>query len=802
MNKKIELLAPVGSKESLYAAINNGADAVYLGGKLFNARQFASNFDSNELKEAVKFAHFNNVRVYVTVNILIRNSEVENILDYIKFLYEIDVDAIIVQDLGIASLVKKIFPDMDLHASTQMTIHNLYGAKFLEDMGFKRVVLARETPIEEIKKIKENTNIEIESFIHGALCVSYSGACLMSSLIGGRSGNRGTCAQPCRMKYSLVDLKKNSIKSFENSHLISTRDLNTLEHLDEIIESGVSSLKIEGRMKRPEYVATIVKSYKKALEKGKSSIDENDKKDVEQIFNREFTKGITLGDFGKNFISTHRPDNRGILLGKIVSSDKDYINLKLEEDLSIGDGIEYKLSDGKYRGQKSKTSGKKGSIIKLKKPKFILEDSEVYRTSSVDLLERADISYKIDKKPIDIEIEIHLNEFPNLRLKYKDIDINVIGDYRVEKANKRALDIQTLKGQLSKLGNTNYYLNDIDINLGDNLFLPLGVINNLRREAVEKLDNILLRFNKRNTIEDNIYKSLKEDALNLKPIKREHNRKISIKIKNKEQFKQLDLNKIDRIYLEFHEDIKDILDILNQRKIEVFISTERILHDKDFNRLGKFLDEIKDFIDGVIVSNLGSLKYIKDRFNFKIHTDIGLNVFNSYTVDYLNSIGVDSMSLSPELNLEQIRDISNDIKGNLESVVYGYLPSMILRTCPLALVKGCKDDSKCEKCNLSSGYGLKDRMNMVFPLIRNDRYTTVYNSVPIMVLDNLDDIYKAGISISRLDFTIEKDNIRIVQNGFYDYANQSIKDKEMKTIVKEFKTHTNITKGHFYRGVI
>lgn len=801
MDKKIELLAPVGSQESLYAAINNGADAVYLGGKLFNARQFASNFGYEKLKTAVEFAHFHGVKVYVTVNILIHNREVEEILDYIKFLYEIDVDAIILQDLGIANLVRKMFPDMQLHASTQMTINNLYGAKFLEEMGFSRVVLARETPIEEIKRIKMNTNIEIEHFIHGALCVSYSGQCLMSSLIGGRSGNRGRCAQPCRMKYSLVNLKKNKIKSLENSHIISTRDLNTLEHLEKIIDSGVTSLKIEGRMKRPEYVATVVKTYRKALDRGKASISKDDKKDIHQIFNREFTKGISLGDFGNNFLSTERPDNRGIPLGKIINMDNKYIYLKLEEDLQKGDGIEYKLSNGSYRGERAKVSGNKGDTIKLEKPKFILKNSTVYKTSSIDLLKRADISYRVVKRPVDMKIKVKKDEFPSLRLNYKDISIDVIGDFKVEEAKKLALDSETLKEQLSKLGNTNYYLKDIEIDLSSNVFLPLGVINNLRREAIEKLDGILLNFNNRKKIDEGDYKTLKEDILNLKPIEKDYKRKISIRIRDKSQFNQLDLNSLDRIYLEFYDDIEDILNTLNKRDIEVYISTMKILYNEDFKRLDKFLNRYKDLIQGVSVSNLGTLKYIKDNFKFKIHTDIGLNILNSYTIDYLHSIGVDSMCLSPELNLKEIKDIHKSIKGNLESIVYGYLPSMILKTCPLALVKGCKDDRDCKDCNLASGYGLKDRMNMIFPLVRDSGHTIVYNSVLLMVLDNLNDIYKSGISMAKIDFTIEKDNIREIQDWFYRYTKGSIKYKEAKNIVDEFKTHTDITKGHFYRGV-
>lgn len=360
--KNIELLAPVGNMESLYAAIQNGADAVYLGGKLFNARHSASNFENEEIKEAVKYAHLRGVKVYITANILIDNSEMESVIDYIKFLYQADVDAIIVQDMGLANMIKKFFPKLEIHASTQMTINNLYGAEFLHDMNFSRVVLARETPLDEIKHISENTPIELEAFIHGALCISYSGQCLMSSVIGGRSGNRGKCAQPCRMPSSLVDKDGRLLEDWDKKHILSTRDLNTIDDIDRIIDAGIISLKIEGRMKRAEYVATIVKNYRKAIDQGIDSLDIKDREDIEQIFNREFTKGAMLESFGDDFVSVDRPDNRGLFIGKVSRADKYKVYIELEKDINIGDGIEFRLSDGDTKGLKSTIEAKAGEI--------------------------------------------------------------------------------------------------------------------------------------------------------------------------------------------------------------------------------------------------------------------------------------------------------------------------------------------------------------------------------------------------------------------------------------------------------
>jgi putative protease len=339
LNNEIELLAPVGSVDSLKAAVQNGANAVYLGGKNFNARQYASNFAYDEILEAVVYAHLRDVKVYITLNILLDESELSDAIDYVRYLRKIGVDAIIVQDVGFASIIREVFPDMEIHASTQMTVNNIYGIEHLEKMGFKRAVLAREVPLNELKSISSKTDMELEVFVHGALCFSYSGQCLMSSFIGGRSGNRGTCAQPCRMPYTPVDEKGNSLLDFDKLHLLSTRDLNTIEEINELVLSGVKSFKVEGRMKRPEYVATVISAYRKAIDFGIESISTEEKNDIETIFNRGFTKGLTFNDFGRDFVNVDRPDNRGRVIGKITDTDKRGISIKFNEDASAGDGI-------------------------------------------------------------------------------------------------------------------------------------------------------------------------------------------------------------------------------------------------------------------------------------------------------------------------------------------------------------------------------------------------------------------------------------------------------------------------------
>jgi len=804
VTEKIELLAPVGSFEALYAAVQNGANAVYLGGKAFNARHYASNFDFEQMKEAVNYAHLRDVKVYVTVNILLDDTELEEALDYIKFLYEIDVDGIILQDLGLASIIRDFFPDFHIHGSTQMTINNLPGAEFLYDMGFTRVVLARETPIDEIKYIHNNTPIELEAFIHGALCMSYSGQCLMSSIIGGRSGNRGRCAQPCRMVYSIVGNKGNILKNWDKKYVLSTRDLNTLDNIKEIIDSGIISLKIEGRMKRPEYVATVVSKYRKVIDEGRDSLSFEDRRDVEQIFNRGFTKGLMFGDFGKDFSSIDRPDNRGILVGKVIDVDKYKVYILLQDDVGQGDGIELVTANGEYKGTIVPYKGKKGSTLVIEKPGYILKDSLVYKTSSIDLLNRAKLSYNKEniKHPIDMEVEIKIGKRPTLRMKYEEKIIDVEIEKIVEEGQKVKLTEEKVVEQLSKLGDTVYTLNSISVNLDDNSYLPVSALNQLRREATGKLDKLLMNKNNRPPIDEESYRKKKREFFNYKKINRKMDNSISVKVSSIEQFNQLDLNKLDRIYLGFYNDLDLVLDKINSFGKEIFIWTDKILYQRDLEHIGELIEPIKDKIHGISVSNLGSLKYFKDRFELKIHGDIGLNVFNSSTINYLNKIGLDSITLSPELNFSQIARINEKSNGINEVIVYGYLPLMITRYCPMSVVKGCKDDKNCNSCSLANGYGLKDRLGKTFYTERKQGSSTIYNSVPLFVLEELKEIFSKGISMARLDFTIEKDNIREIQAIHYDYSKGLVSEDEVKEYANRFKENNDITKGHFFRGVM
>ena len=389
-----ELLSPAGSMESLKAGIQNGADAIYLGGSSFGARASATNFDNDELIEAVKYAKLRNVNIFVTVNTSIKETEVEELISYTDFLYKIGVDAIILSDIGVAEVLRKRYPNMELHASTQISAHSLNDVLELKKVGFNRVVLARELSIEEIKEICDNVDIDIEVFIHGAICISYSGQCLMSSMLGDRSGNRGRCAQPCRQSYKLINKTTGKIIDVNGNYLLSPKDLCSIENIEKILDTGVKSLKIEGRMKRPEYVAVVTSRYRKTIDNYINNKITDDKKalkeDLEAIFNRKFTSGYLMSKNGSDIINLDKPNNVGVKVGEVLSfnSKKNKLKIKLSGKLSKGDGIN--LGGGSI-GRIIKNGeifdfGVAGEIIEIDFVKNIKSNTPVYKTSDLSLI--------------------------------------------------------------------------------------------------------------------------------------------------------------------------------------------------------------------------------------------------------------------------------------------------------------------------------------------------------------------------------------------------------------------------------
>ena len=801
--RDVELLAPVGSFEALKAAVQNGANAVYLGGKDFGARASANNFDRDELKEAVKYAHIRGVQVFVTTNTLRKENEIEDFLEYAKFLYDIDVDAIILQDIGMARLIKRELPDFELHASTQMVAHSLEDVKYLESVGFDRVVLAREVTVEEIKYICDNCKADIEVFVHGALCVCYSGQCLMSSMIGNRSGNRGRCAQPCRQRYELIDVYTGEVVNSNGDYLLSPRDLNAIEEIDKVIDAGVHSLKIEGRMKRPEYVATVIDGYRKTIDEylatNKLNVSDETINDLYTIFNRKFTKGLLLGDVGKDMMNSQLPNNQGLYVGTVVDYNKKAkrLKIKLANTLKKGDGIN--LGGGTIgriiKNGNIETIGYKGETIELDFVGEARKGQIVFKTSDSELMDRVQATFTQDKEfvknIIDAKITIKLGQKPILTLKDRHSnEATIEGDKIVEEAMKVALSKEKVETQLRKLGNTPYELDLLEIELDDNVSLPISLLNQMRRDCIELLDK------ERVSIKNRKYKN---KTIKYKPVQYNRNKQqeISVKVKNLEQLESALECGLDRIYYEDTNTIDKAMRLAMKYDKKVIYSAPRIIRNKEYNHLAKANNA---GVESVQVGNYGSIDYFKDK---KLNIDYYLNAFNSETINYYKEIGADTLCISQELNINEIKETIKYTDINIESVVYGYTPLMITEYCPMGvIVRDCKKDKRVAKCK-ESIYALRNSKGDEFR-VSQDIFcrSTIYNSNVTCMLDNLYELHEIGINVLRLDFTLEdKETVKEVIEAYQEVLSNDYKLATKATKLYNKLDEKGTTAGHYYKGV-
>ncbi|NMM61111.1 U32 family peptidase [Clostridium sp. P21] len=774
---RIELLAPAGSMDSLYAAVQCGANAVYLGGNKFSARAYASNFDNENMKKAVEYCHLYEVKVYVTINTLMKEKELKEALDYAKFLYSIGVDALIIQDISLVVLIKEVLPDFELHASTQMTVHNGEGAILLKNKGFKRIVLSRELSLNEIKYISEDLNIETEIFIHGALCVCYSGQCLMSSLIGGRSGNRGRCAQPCRLPYTIV----NSISGREKKgYLLSPKDICTIENIKDIIKSGVTSLKIEGRMKRPEYVAAVVSSYRKAIDsilKGSDVNIEQEKKKLLQLFNREgFSKAYLFGNVGKDMMAYTFPKNTGVMLGKV---QKD-LSITLQEDLSIKDGIR--------NGEKGFTVSKiiqngnevleatKGNKVKLKPADFKNGDI-LYKTSDVKLLTSMESIYKSPfgkKVDLDLKVTFKLNEPIKLSTIYRKKQYFIEGEL-VQKALNKPVYVNKLKEHLEKSGNTPFRFTNIQFEDFEEGFMPVSSINESRRKLIESIEKDLLKVNR-----DTSIKMLNKEKSVFAEIP-----KYMVCVNTIDQMKAtLENGFLDVIVDIFYRkgDIKDE----SIKENNVWLKVPNIIKE-EFSAICSKVEELLPHIKGIVTANLGILHKFKGKTT--IIGDYKLNIFNPTSAQFYNDL-LDGTCISVELNKSEILNLTKKSKMPCQVMVYGKIENMVSEYCVLGSTFGGKNASQnCSRACEKGTFYLKDRMGACFT-VNTDKFCRchVYNSVPTNLIDNIDELEKADINNYRIDFIDES----------YNEVNNVLKCLKEKKWNGDF---SKFTRGHYKRGV-
>ncbi|EYE89455.1 peptidase U32 [Fervidicella metallireducens AeB] len=790
----VELLAPAGDFNSLKAAVLNGANAVYLGGKEFSARQYAGNFDREEMIEAVKFCHSYNVKVFVTLNTLLDNLELKAALEYAAFLYEIGVDALIIQDIGLLKILKENIPEFELHGSTQMTAHNLEAVNLLHSMGLKRVVLSRELSLKEIEYISKNTKAELEVFVHGALCIGFSGQCLMSSIIGGRSGNRGRCAQPCRMEYSIDDNKK--------QHYLSPKDLSTLEYIEEIKKTGVYSLKIEGRMKRPEYVATVVSSYRRALD-NMSKKDDIDR--VTQVFNRGgFTSAFLFTPQGREMMSYERPKHWGVYLGKVIGCKEKFADIKLEKSLKVGDGVEIfgknigaPISSIKINGRNVE-SAKPGDIINI-----YLEGASkgdrIYKTLDAELYKEAEESFKgkdIKRIPIWGSFKAKSGEIIEFTVFNQDGITSIATAEEPEIALKTPTTCERVAEALNKTKDTSFYFEGIEIEMDDNLAIPVSKLNLLRREAIEGLLEKLQ--GKREKINVNIdFSKTKKSVIP----------KIAVKTGSLEIAESCIDAGCDVVFLggdllrKNKEDFNEFPRFIKENKKVYPWYPEIIL--EEFETLKKQAIELKEKgIDKALCGNMGMYSFLRG-IGFDVYLDSGFNLFNSKSCETFKNSGC---HLSPELTIKQLSNVISNTESKTMVLAHGRIKLMTSRHCFVgsSMGHGKKD---CPVLCKNQVHYLRDRMGEVFPVYTDVNCRShIYNSKILCTIEHIKDIIKLNADFLVLNLLDEeKDEAALVVKAYREGIERAF-NNEFKIgsygeeLLEELKG--NITKGHLYRGVL
>lgn len=702
-NKDFELLAPAGSLEILKGVIERGADAVYVGGSMFGARAYANNFTEEELLEAIDFAHLRGVKVYLTVNTLIKNSEFSKLYDYLLVYYKRGLDAVIVQDIGVVKAIHEYFPSMEIHTSTQMTVTGADGVRFLSQFGVTRVVMAREVSLAEMKRIHEETGMELEAFVHGALCYSYSGQCLFSSILGGRSGNRGRCAQPCRLPYT-VEGKK-------DEYILSLKDMCGIKALDKLHDAGVYSLKIEGRMKQLEYACGVVKYYRSYID-SKKPVSDADYDRIKALGNRcGFTDRYYFDHNGSDMVTYVKPN----FVSNAAEPSPEKRKLSIEGELVLREG-------------------EPGSLT----------------------VKRGDVTYKASIEPVSAALKAPLDK-------------------------KAAID------RINKTGDTDFEFSHIKAQIGENVFVPNGALNKLRRDAISGLCDKLLKKYYRN---DARYADMSRlTALPEHVVKSDaaHDEAINdyTTICSCMTRAQLDTligyDCFDVFYLDFDmydrntliQQFADDVKCLTKRNKKVYLMLPTIFRADSsdyFVSIAKELDKVN--FEGFVVKNYEELYLTENLFTGKkVILDHNMYTFNDVSKSAFFEHGVSGDTVPLELNSREIMH-RNNIGSQM--IVYGYYPLMTTANCVHKNTKGCDKKQKL--------IYLKDRYNKSFAVCNNCKecYNTIYNSLPTMLTKNIGKLKEAGIRSFRYSFTIET-------------------PKQIKAVMDD--KVAEYTNGHYKRGV-
>lgn len=752
--EKMELLSPAGSYESAIAAIQNGCDALYMAGTRFSARAFADNFDNDKLREIILYAHAYGVKIYITLNTLIHDDEWEDCIAYIDILYHLNVDALIIQDLGILSYVRSHYADFEVHASTQMHIVNENAILFLKKLGVKRAVLAREVKLEEIKTFAK-LGVELEVFAHGALCVAYSGQCLMSSMIGGRSGNRGACAQTCRMPYTLCDY--DSLKEYgETAYLLSMKDLNTLAQLDKLAAANVTSLKIEGRMKKSEYVGYITSLYRKKLDDMHYQISAQELKTAQILFHRGYSEGLLMSQLGSHLVNATRPNHMGILIGEILSYHNGKAQVLLSDTLHQGDGIRIlgKEEDHGFIVNRLYVQGllvnqaKAKMMIEIECHKKVYKGSLIVKTSDPLLEKQIRSTYLHTNRVIYIKMKLTAaNEKPLcLQVSDETNNISVCSDVKLTKAKQHPATKEDIIKQLNKVNNTIFAIQQIDIKLEDNLFIPVKMINQLRRDALDKL------YEKRSLacFRKSIPYQLPNLSILSKPVI-----ELNAKVLHEEGLLAC-LDEVDYVYV-----------------------SDRLLYQKYSSnpkvKLCSNRVEKGNYKDVTMIEDIGGI-FALDKFE----ADASLNVYNAYTMQFLQHYNASLITLSHELNVKDIQNLMEKYHAiekhpcAVQYVAYGRVEVMVSEHCPINFVLLDNDKKHCQLCR-NKNFALKDKFNNYFPM-HNEQDCRMH-LYDYKISDHIHDIGRVlatGVNAIRLDFTFETQSeiIQIIKKAKYEIQKQ------------------------------
>lgn len=796
LERSIEILAPAGSLDGMKAAFHAGADAVYMGGSRFGARAYADNPNEEDLKRAIDYAHIHHKKIYLTLNTLLKDNELEGmVFDFLNPYYEEGLDGVLIQDFGLLSLLRQSFPKLPVHASTQMTVTGVEMAKWLEAQGMERVVLSRELSLAEIKKIRQHTRMELEVFVQGALCYCYSGQCLMSSFIGGRSGNRGRCAQPCRLPYQMEGEK-------ESRYLLSPKDMCALSDIPDLADCGVDSLKIEGRMKKSEYAALTAFLYRYYRDlymeygRDKFRVDAKDVERLMDLYNRGgFSNGYLYQNNGADMMCTERPNHMGVPAG-IVTKRGD---IRACTDLRPGDVLEIREKDGKKIVEwtinepvSEKSFFKPGNGKNGGTKRKLIPGTTVFRMRNPSLIEGLHEKYLRRELKENIQGTLRvMKDFPvMLTLTWADISISLEGE-RAEAARNQPMSGEQLKRPIQKTGGTAFAFDKLEVETDGLCYVPNQQLNELRRRGLEALENACLKKYKRSAgfpVSRPAAKAAEEKTdISVQKIPELH-----VMLTGADTLKRgrilAEIEEVGRVYAELHEAVQENFVTVRRLKFAgktIYFSLPGIIRDRDREKLADYINAAAEYADGWLVRNIEAFLLVKSMFpKAAFMFDASIYSMNRRSKNFLSGLGTVKLTAPVELNYSELKKIDCT---DMELIVYGHQQLMISAQCVKKTQGGCTKQPEMIQ--------LTDRQHKHFYVYNECEfcYNQIYNGLPTMLFDKKKEIFELSPASVRIHFTMEKEaQMKALLQSFVSIYREG---RPEKNVLKDF------TRGHFTRGI-